>query len=420
MSLIKGTHLEVKFSRVVDGDTIRVFLPGADRDESVRILALDTEESFGGGSKPVTPWGRRAKERAEAFFRDAQQVTIEFPGQEDVDVALQRYRGNFGRALVFVYREGVDFQETMIREGYSPYFMKYGHAAFAGHQARYELAELEAQRSKRGVWDQIEVNGSEMRNYAALGTWWLLRASIVDSFRALRAVDDSILNTRLDNQALRQLAATGAKGTVFTEMRSISRVGANSGQIGIGSIQHPFSLFVPDIDSDSGREIVNLLETRYASGGETHPRRSYAYVTGELSLFQDRPQIVLHSADQISDGIMTREETDPVARLKISALLPNPIGPDPGFERVRIHNSGGSSVNLQGWHLRDRSGSQVELSGTIEVAQQFESILPAGQMQLNNAGDEVVLLDPNGRIHNAVAYSSQDVIAGQVIEFASN
>ena len=53
--MIQGTTVEATVSRVVDGDTIRVFLPRQSDDESLRILALDTEESRASGSKPVTP-----------------------------------------------------------------------------------------------------------------------------------------------------------------------------------------------------------------------------------------------------------------------------------------------------------------------------------------------------------------------------
>jgi micrococcal nuclease len=81
MDLIKGTHLDAKFSRMVDGDTIRVFLPGAALDESLRMLALDTEESNAGGSKPVTPWGKEAKNRAEAYFPGGRRRNGRVPGQ---------------------------------------------------------------------------------------------------------------------------------------------------------------------------------------------------------------------------------------------------------------------------------------------------------------------------------------------------
>lgn len=152
MSKFKGTNATGKFARVVDGDTIRVVLPGQARDEPLRILGLDTEESSGGSDKPVTPWGKEAKKRAERFFEGADNVTIEFPGNEPLEVCLNRYRGNFGRVLVYVYRDGTDFQEAMIREGFSPYFMKYGNTDFSEHHRRFQQAEVAAQRAHIGVW----------------------------------------------------------------------------------------------------------------------------------------------------------------------------------------------------------------------------------------------------------------------------
>ena len=91
-----GTIVDVIVSRVVDGDTLRVFLPGAKKDESLRILALDTEESYAGGSKPVTPWGKKAKERAELIFKTGDSVQLEFPGKENIDTCIKKYRGNYG------------------------------------------------------------------------------------------------------------------------------------------------------------------------------------------------------------------------------------------------------------------------------------------------------------------------------------
>ncbi|WP_158500393.1 hypothetical protein [Xenococcus sp. PCC 7305] len=40
---------------------------------------------------------------------------------------------------------------------------------------------------------------------------------------------------------------------------------------------------------------------RYLSSDASHPRRSYAYVTGKLSLFRDRPQITVTTPEQITD-----------------------------------------------------------------------------------------------------------------------
>ena len=122
---IKGTTIETKVVRVVDGDTIRVEVNST--EESLRILSLDTEESNGASSKPVSPWGKEAKKEAEKLFKAGDNVKLEFPGDESVEECVKKYRGNYGRLLVFVYLDdGTDFQEHMFQKGFSPYFVKYG------------------------------------------------------------------------------------------------------------------------------------------------------------------------------------------------------------------------------------------------------------------------------------------------------
>lgn len=296
-----GTVIEAKVSRVVDGDTIRVFLSGSEKDESLRILALDTEESYSAGSKPVTPWGKEAKKRAESFFSPGDTIQLEFPGTESSDICIEKYRGNFGRLLVYVHKDGEDYQEIMIREGFSPYFTKYGNAAFPRLHTKYIAAEREAQTKNIGVWNQLEVNGSEIRNYALLSTWWKLRALIIDQYRLIKGREDNLLNTRLDYKKIVELAHSGTEVIIFTELRSIKRVGSRSAVIGIGSKKQPFSLFLPDIESDEGQELVHIMTLRYLSKGDDYPRRGYAYVTGKLSLYRDKPQIKLSSPDQLTD-----------------------------------------------------------------------------------------------------------------------
>lgn len=301
--MTNGTTVQAKVSRVVDGDTIRVFLPDQTQDESLRILALDTEESHTGGGKPVTPWGKKAKKKAEQFFSPEDTVLLEFPGNENTDVCLKRYRGNYGRLLVFVYKDGTDFQEEMIREGYSPYFVKYGYASFAGHHERYKQAERIAQQNFLGVWNQIEVNGSEIRNYAVLNTWWTLRAEVIDEYRKIKSNYPDLLNTRLDYDTLATRAQSGDTVTVFTELHSYKFVSQKSVVVQIGSVKQPFALFIPDATTDEGQTILNLLENRYISKGDDYPRRSYAYLTGQLSLYQEKPQMVVTGAEQIKDNM---------------------------------------------------------------------------------------------------------------------
>jgi len=414
MNKIRGTHREVTFSRVVDGDTIRVFLsPEDNKDESLRILCLDTEESYAGGSKPVTPWGKKAKQYAEEFFTGVQTVTMEFPGNEDWDVCLNKYRGNYGRLLVYVYKNDIDFQEVMIREGFSPYFMKYGYADFSGHHMRYITAERQAQMKHLGVWDQIGNNGSEMRNYAALSTWWKLRAGVIDYFRKCKAVDDTLLDSRLDYQAITELAAQNKTATVFTELSEIKRVGSNSALISIGSERQPFCLFIPDVESETGQEIVHMASTRYIGSDDNHPRQSYAFVTGELALYEGKPEIVLQSAEQLTDRIGQAASPKEYS-IRIAAALPNPEGNDPGNETFTLFNAGQSIVSLDGWKITDAANHEQVLSGSIEP--QHEKVFVSG-VSLNNSGDTLYLFSPENKMQDTVSYSRSDVVSGQEIIF---
>lgn len=454
-ALIRGTSTDVRFSRVVDGDTIRIYAPGASKDESVRILALDTEESYSGSSKPVTPWGKAAKKFATEFFADADTVTIEFSGNDPLDLSFSRYRGNYGRLLVYVYLNGVDYQETMIRLGYSPYYTKYGNAEFISHHLRYTKAEREAQMATRGVWDQLTVNGSIVRDYPTLQTWWHLRASIVDQYRALRAIDPTVYNTRLDYAKLVELANEGAVATIFTEVRTVKRVASAIGLIGIGAEDRPFNLMIPDLDSEQGRDILSLLNMRYITVSDASPKRGYCYVTGRLEMYRNNPQMVVTSPHAITDSLASRAEVaglvpmptssegaagdtvmTPVPDgeevveengsfggkggkdLVIAALLPDPGGSDRGKETVTVRNRGKNEVELKGWLLLDKVGKTEKLSGSVKGGKSLVISLSGRGVRLNNNGDEVLLKDPTGIVVNKVAYTKRDVAPGRAIDFS--
>ena len=414
--MLKGTHLQVQLVKVIDGDTIEVLLPGTSEAESLRILALDTEESRSSRSKPETPWGKKAKERAKRFFQGANTVTIEFPGHEDLETCLKKYRGNFGRLLVYVYRGGTDFQQTMIQEGYSPYFMKYGYANFVEHHQRYLKAEEAAQCENLGLWDQIAVNGREFRNYALLGIWWRLRAEIIEQYRYLRAQDNTILNTRLDYEQINQKAHRQESAMIFTELKTFRSVGSQASLISLGSAAQPFSLFIPETNSAQGEKIINLLKNRYLSS-QDHPKRSYAYISGNLSTFRDRPQMVLTSPEQIIDELDQATSAEPTNRIKIISLLPNAIGSDMGAEQVTLRNTSSVNIDLQGWFLQDRQGNRVNLDGEIASTTVRIIQLPGRQMPLNNDGDEVFLFEEEGKIHHRVTYAASDVLEGAQINF---
>jgi micrococcal nuclease len=300
-----GTTLAVAVEKAVDGDTVRVIING--QSESIRILALDTEESKAGGDKPVTPWGKEAAKHAASVFQPGKMITLEFEGSDPLEVCLKNYRDDFGRLLAFVHVDAMDYQEHMILEGFSPYFTKYGNARFDLYHHRYVAAECAAQAARRGLWDQVTVNGSEQRNYALLGAWWSLRAAVIEDYRRARRAGMNILNSRLDFAAISAKARQGESAVIFTELREYVRLGSRKAVVEIGSKAQPFKIFIPDVESAGGEGLLNLLSERYIASGSdgrtvTRPRRSYAYVSGPLKLFRDEPEIVLTDPSGVADS----------------------------------------------------------------------------------------------------------------------
>ncbi len=299
MAVAEGTTVAASVVRVVDGDTVVVNVQGA--EERIRLAGLDTEESNPGSDKPITPWGKEAKNATTQLLPPGTEVLLEFAGNESVEECLRRYRDNFGRLLGWLHHGELDVQEHMIRKAFSPYFTKYGFADFPGHHQRYTAAERDAQVAHIGLWDQVGVNGSEMRNYALLGVWWNLRAELIDDYRTLRTQRPELLNSRLDYEKIAQLAEQEQDAVIFTELRELRRLGQRKAVVEIGSRHQPFKLFIPDIEADAGQDVIRLLDNRYFAADDLHPRRSYAYVSGRLKTFNGAPELVVETGDQITD-----------------------------------------------------------------------------------------------------------------------
>ncbi len=103
--------------------------------------------------------------------------------------------------------------------------------------------------------------------------------------------------------------------------------------------------------------------------------------------------------------------------VRIAGLLPNPTGPDEGSEIVYLATSQSSGLDLTGWRLRDRGGNQFELTGRLEPGRELEVTLAGHRMPLNNDGDMVELLRPDGTPAHRVNYKGEEARSGQVIKF---
>lgn len=305
---MKGTVItNIKLIKVIDGDTIKILLNN--EQESIRLSCLDTEESQYGGNKPVTNAGILASKWAKQYFGANEQgipsgdvrVDLEFDTNDPVQVCLNKHRDNYGRLICYVYKAGdpENANVRIVREGWSPYFVKYGRSRL--YHRQFVAAEIEAQAKALAIWNPATNAGGNRRDYTTLIPWWSLRDSVVQDYRYL-GIQAGVLSVRLDYNHLLEAARVGNNVTVFCDLQAgIDQWTGNGAVVYAGSKFQRFNLWIPERDSASAQTILRLIETRYAKSG-----RGYVYVSGGASLYpagnpDGKPQIVLTEAKQLAD-----------------------------------------------------------------------------------------------------------------------
>jgi micrococcal nuclease len=287
---------------VVDGDTFRIDA----HHPTVRILGLDTEEIFhrerdrkaaeadfaayakakrGSNPRPVkygTPAGEAAKAFARALVAKATAMRLERDG---ADAPL---RGRYGRILahvILVTPDGdVNYQEAVLRAGWSPYFVKYGRCQRYG--ARYEAAQKEARAAHRGIWGTT--GPAHYPDYTERLAWWNARADQVDRWRAVaRQPGHVTLGAPSADKAL--AALVGRDATVFGLFERELTVHTADKRIFLLSHEpkrgFPLVFFDPNVPKTLDMDAVG---SRYLT------------VHGKVTLYQGRPEMVIERADQIS------------------------------------------------------------------------------------------------------------------------
>ena len=292
-----GTRINnVQVTGVIDGDTIKLRID--ERDETVRLVSVDTEESRPGGTKPVTKIGIETTRMAKQYFASETgtfvAIDIEFDTDETPENCFKRHRDNYGRLLCYVHKERENYNLKLIREGWSPYFIKYGRSRI--YHQEFTMAEAEAQAYNRNIWDPFANAGGPSRDYTRLVPWWSLRAHIVEGYRT-RGIDGGALSVRLDYERILDAADAKERITVFCDLKDgINRWPGDGAIINAGSQYHQFNLWIPHALSDSMEPLIRLIERRYAGYG-----RGYVYVTGTAKKYRDIPEIEVIDLSQLND-----------------------------------------------------------------------------------------------------------------------
>jgi micrococcal nuclease len=121
--------------RVKDGDTFVVKQAEPERTETVRLLCVNTPEVGERGHDEAT-------EAFKALIRVG-RVILEFEHPDE------EKRDGFGRLLAYVIAEGQNVNLELVRQGWSPFYKKYGKGRMT---AEFQSAEDEAKAAGSGLW----------------------------------------------------------------------------------------------------------------------------------------------------------------------------------------------------------------------------------------------------------------------------
>ena len=258
---------EFRVSKVIDGDTIRV----DGLDSALRLLAIDTEETFKGEKdrrlfengweqylaakrgdskhpvKAATPLGEEAHAWAKAFFDGVKRVRLE---RDDPREIRDRYGRYLAYALVEKDGRWLNFNVECVRAGMSPYFSKYGYSR--RYHEDFVAAEREARAAQRGIWDPAKMHYPD---YDERKPWWTARAEFIAEFdRQARGRDDFVNLTqydaikRIERRIGEEVTVLGTVGEVRLGDRGPTRVMLSRRMFG----DFPIIFFDKDVFASTG------------------------------------------------------------------------------------------------------------------------------------------------------------------------
>lgn len=290
--LFCGTFKLAKPPAVVDGDTIRV----EGLKESLRFIGLDAEETFKDpekrrkaeadwreyvrketeGCDPARPpkyatfMGEAAKDGMKRLLDGVSEVHLEWDEE-------QRKVDGYGRNLVLVLfqKDGkwINLNVEMVRQGLSPYFVKYGRA----HRSddRFVAAQKEAQAHERGIW-QNPAKIPHYEDYAKRLAWWTERADLIVLAEKLRKERDDFMILGRDDDWQRLKSMAGRKVTVFGTP--------------IAPIKKNDLVLIPLLHR---RGLDFMIASSEADLARLDPKKedgNLLFVTGVVELYKDQPQ----------------------------------------------------------------------------------------------------------------------------------
>lgn len=144
---------------------------------------------------------------------------------------------------------------------------------------------------------------------------------------------------------------------------------------------------------------------------------SFEYLTGNCGLIAKHPDshsiLAENTVCASFEPTQKPDLTEYPNLLEISAILPNP---ESGSEWVEISNHHDFEVTLKDWFIKDVSNKTDQFSTTISAGDSYKVNL--SKVSLNNSGDNVRLIAPNGSQVDLFHYTSSK--KGEVLSTAAD
>lgn len=92
--------------------------------------------------------------------------------------------------------------------------------------------------------------------------------------------------------------------------------------------------------------------------------------------------------------------------VRLSEVLPDPVGTDTEQEFIEIENGGEIDAELSGWTLQNAAGKSFALSGTVAAHGQHAFAYAETKIALVNGGMMLTLIDPQAATFDTVTYGA--------------
>lgn len=136
----KTSTISASIVRVVDGDTIKIKLDNNNKEETVRLLLVDTPESVH-PTKPVQPFAIEASDFVKKLLPKGKDVKIELGTNE---------RDKYGRLLAYLFTDGKMVNQLLLEKGYAR--VAYVFAPNTKYIDEFRDIQEKAQLKKMGIW----------------------------------------------------------------------------------------------------------------------------------------------------------------------------------------------------------------------------------------------------------------------------